>query len=201
MNPYVTGEMIKNLREKKGLTQAQLGDMLSVSDKTVSKWETHRGYPDITLLEPLAGALSVSVGELLSGENVTNENRNGNMKKMKLYVCPICGNVLTAVGEAAISCCGIALPAPDAEKADEAHKIGVEIVEDELYVTVAHPMEKAHYLSFLCAVTDEGFTLHKLYPEGNAEARFKMSRVSRIYAYCNKDGLFYVNVMRGKVMG
>ena len=200
MNPYVTGEMIRNLREKMGLTQAQLAEKLAVSDKTVSKWETCRGYPDITMLEPLAKVLSVSVGELLSGENVTNGNRNANMKKMKFYVCPVCGNVICAVGEAAISCCGITLPALEAEKCDEKHEIRCEVVEDELYVTVEHPMEKEHYLSFIAAVTDEGMMLHKLYPEGNAEGRFKMNRVSRIYAYCNRDGLFYGNVLKGRVV-
>lgn len=201
MNLYVTGEMIKACREKMGLTQAQLAERLTVSDKTVSKWETHRGYPDISMLEPLAKELSVSVGELLSGENVVNENRNGNMKKMKFYVCPLCGNVICAVGEAAISCCGITLPALEAEKPDDRHEISVEVVEDELYVTVEHPMEKEHYLSFLAALTDEGVLLHKLYPEGNAEGRFKMNRVGKILVYCNRDGLFSVNVMKGKVVG
>ena len=68
MQSYVTGEVIRGLREKRRLTQRDLAQRLNVSDKTVSKWETGRGLPDITLLEPLAGALSVSVTELLSGD-------------------------------------------------------------------------------------------------------------------------------------
>ena len=74
MNTYITSTTIKTLREKKGITQAQLADLLGVSSKAISKWETAKGFPDITLIEPLAKALSVSVMELLSGDMVVNQN-------------------------------------------------------------------------------------------------------------------------------
>ena len=74
MNQYVTGTVIRELREKNNMTQLQLAEKLGVSDKTVSKWETAKGYPDITLLEPIAGALRVSVAELLSGRAIDNLN-------------------------------------------------------------------------------------------------------------------------------
>ena len=67
MNTYVTGNTIRLLREAKGLTQAELARQLLVSAKTVSKWETAKGLPDISLLEPLAAALGVSVLELMQG--------------------------------------------------------------------------------------------------------------------------------------
>ena len=67
LTQYVTGASIKRLRERRGLTQQQLADKMTVSDKTVSKWETGRGYPDISLVEPLAAALGVSIIELFSG--------------------------------------------------------------------------------------------------------------------------------------
>ena len=60
MDPYITGAGIRTLRERHKLTQAQLAEQLNVSDKTVSKWETGRGYPDITLLEPIARAFGAS---------------------------------------------------------------------------------------------------------------------------------------------
>lgn len=60
MNQYVTGAVIKELREKKQMTQLQLAERLGVSDKTVSKWETAKGYPDITLLEPIADGKALS---------------------------------------------------------------------------------------------------------------------------------------------
>ena len=142
MNTYVTGSTIRQLREAKGLTQAELAGMLSVSAKTISKWETAKGLPDISLLEPLAAALGVSVLELMQGEPIINRNRAANLLRSKLYVCPFCGNVLHATGQAVVSCCGIALPALDiaeAEDADEHHQLTVERVEDELFVTLHHP--------------------------------------------------------------
>ena len=69
MNQYVTGAVIRELREKNRMTQLQLAEKLGVSDKSVSKWETGKGYPDITLLEPIAEAFRVSVTELISGNN------------------------------------------------------------------------------------------------------------------------------------
>ena len=190
MNQYVTGAMIKRLREKKGLTQQQLAEALTVSDKAVSRWETGRGYPDISLVEPLSRALGVSVIELFSGEDVVNRNRGFNMLRLKLYVCPICGNVIQGTGEAVVSCCGIVLPALEAEPEDDAHQLRVERVEDEYCVTIDHGMSKAHYISFIMAVRDNGCETVKLYPEGSAEARFKISRTGYLYYYCNRHGLF-----------
>ena len=91
MDRYLTGATIKGLREKRGMTQAQLASVLSVSDKTVSKWETGAGYPDITMLEPIAKALHASVAELLSGCAVENANVSANMLRSHFYVCPVCG--------------------------------------------------------------------------------------------------------------
>ena len=186
--------MIRRLREKKGLTQQQLADRLQVSDKAVSRWETGRGYPDITLIGPLSEALGVSVIELVSGEDVVNTNRASNMLRLKLFVCPVCGNVIHSSGEAVVSCCGITLPALEAEPADGEHRIFVERAEDEYFVTVLHEMSKTHYISFLLAVRDDGCEFRKLYPEGNAEARFRIAGTKRLYAYCNRHGLFAVSV-------
>lgn len=190
MNQYVTGAIIKQLREGKGMTQAQLAARLQVSDKAVSRWETAKGYPDITLIEPLAQALDISVMELLSGDWVTNANRAGNLLRSKRYVCPICGNILHSTGAAVVSCCGLTLPPLEAELPDGDHAITVEPVEDEYYVTVDHPMEKGHFLSFLAGVSDEGVQLVKLYPEGSGAARLKLRRMKWVYAYCNRHGLF-----------
>ena len=75
MDAYVTGSTIKNLREKKEITQAQLAEVLRVSSKAVSKWETGKGFPDITLIEPLAKALSVSICNRISRHQFHNRNR------------------------------------------------------------------------------------------------------------------------------
>ena len=190
MDRYVTGAVIRRLREEKKLTQEELAAKLYVSSKAVSKWETGQGFPDISLLEPLAKALGLSVIELLSGEDIRNQNRSHNMLKGRFYVCPVCGNVIRTTGDAVISCCGITLPPLEPEAAEADHSIRVEIVEDEYFVSMDHPMTKEHYLSFLAAASDQGIQFVKLYPEGGAEARFKMNRVRYLYAFCNRHGLF-----------
>lgn len=190
MNSFVTGDTIKALREKKALTQKQLADQLLVCDKTISKWETGKGLPDITLLEPLASALGVSVSELLSGQCMTNRNRSASLLRGHFYVCPVCGNAIFAVGEGAFSCCGVALPPLESEPEDEAHTFALERVENETYLTVAHPMTKSHYLSFFAWVTGDQVEIKKLYPEQNAETRFTFRGHGMLYMYCNHHGLY-----------
>jgi transcriptional regulator with XRE-family HTH domain/desulfoferrodoxin (superoxide reductase-like protein) len=190
MSEYVTGETIRTLREKRGYTQKQLAEQLAVSDKTVSKWETGRGLPDISLLSPLAQALGVGVAELLHGEWHENRNRAGNLLRGHFYVCPVCGNVLFAQGEGAYSCCGISLPPLEAEEPDEAHALTVETVENEWYVSSAHPMEKQHFLSFLALVTADRIQLVKMYPEQMVQARFPRYSRGMLFWYCNRHGLF-----------
>ena len=193
MNPYVTGAMIKRLRESRRLTQSELAGKLTVSDKTVSKWETGRGYPDVTLLEPLAAALGVSVIELFAGRDVVNTNRACNLRKLRFYVCPICGNLIQSTGEAVVSCCGLTLPALEPEAPDPDHTCRIERVEDEFYVTVPHPMTKTHSISFLAAIRDDGCELVKLYPEGPAAARFQIAGTRYFCWYCNRHGLFRIS--------
>lgn len=194
MDRYVTGAMIKRLRESRNMTQHQLAGKLMVSDKTVSKWETGRGYPDISLIEPLATALGVSLVELFAGNDITNTNKSFDMLRMKIHVCPICGNVIQSTGEAVISCCGIVLPVLDAETEDDAHHLHVERIEDEYFVRISHEMSKMHYISFLMAARDDGSEIKKLYPEGSAEARFKISKTECLYYFCNQHGLFRVPI-------
>ena len=194
MDQYLTGGVIRRLREEKGLTQAGLAEKLTVSDKTVSKWETGKGYPDITLLEPIAEVFGVSVTELLAGSPVRNSNRAANLLRAKFYVCPVCGNVLQSTGEAVILCHGVRLTPCEPEPADGRHGILVTDSEDEYFVRVEHEMSKTHYISFLAALSDDRVQTVKLYPEGNAEARFKRGRVRRIVCYCNRDGAFYTDV-------
>ena len=193
MNQYVTGAVIKELRERNKMTQLQLAEKLGVSDKTVSKWETAKGYPDITLLEPIAEVFKISVTELISGNTVHNANVSANMLRSKFYVCPVCGNVIHSMGEAAIHCHGILLTPLEAEPADERHMLSIERVEDEYYVRIDHSMTKEHYISFVAAASSDQMQMVKLYPEGNAEARFKIRRVRKIFYCCNRDGLFSID--------
>ncbi len=194
MERYITGTTIKLLREKNGMTQAQLGEILGVTDKAVSKWETAKGLPDITLIEPLAKALGVSVQELLSGEPITNKNASANVLRSKFYVCPLCGNIIRSMGETLISCCGILLPPLEAEEPDELHRITIEKVEDEHFITVHHPMTKSHFISFVAFLTTDTVQFVKLYPEGNAETRLKLYGRGYLYIYCNHHGLMRIKI-------
>lgn len=189
MNTYITGNVIKRLREAKGMTQSELGEQIGVSSKAVSKWETAKGLPDIALIEPLAGALGVSVMELMSGDTVINKNVSCNILRSKFYVCPVCGNILYAAGDAVISCCGITLPALEPEETDESHRIRIQSVEDEHFITVAHDVTKSHYISFVAFVTTDRIQLIKFYPEGNAETRLQLRGSGFLYVYCNQHGL------------
>lgn len=189
MNSYVTGVTIKNLREKKGLTQTELADILGVSSKAVSKWETAKGLPDISLIEPLADALSVSVTELMTGNTVINKNKSSNILRSKFHICPVCNNIISSVGDAVISCCGITLPPLDADETDENHQIVIKNVEDEHFITVDHHMTKEHYISFVAYLTSDRMQFVKLYPEGNAETRLNIRGSGFLYIYCNKHGL------------
>ena len=190
MNIYVTSAAVRRLREGKKLTQQALADKIGVSCKAVSKWETGRGLPDISLLEPLAQALGVSVMELMSGETVSNRNVSCNMLRTKLYVCPVCVNVIHCAGEAVVSCCGITLPPLEAEEPDGEHLFSLERVEDEEFLSIRHPMTKEHFISFIAYATSDRFQLVKFYPEGNAETRLRLQGRGVLYAYCNRHGLY-----------
>ena len=190
MNTYVIGATIRQLRESRNITQAELAERIGVSSKTVSKWETAKGLPDISLLEPLAQALGISVIELMNGEHIINKNTSANMLRSRFYVCPICGNVIHALGSTVVSCCGITLPALEAEEMDDHHTVTIESVEDEHYITVHHPMTKQHFISFVAFISTDRFQMVKWYPEGNAQTRMQLRGTGYLYYYCNQHGLF-----------
>lgn len=190
------GRRIRELRNKRGMTQSALASALNLSDRTISKWETGRGYPDITFLERIAGILSVSVNALLSGTETVNRNISGNMMKLSFYVCPVCGNVVTATGDADISCHGISLRRLERNALDGEHEVSVDVVEDEYFVSVKHPMTKENHISFIAALSSDRLQLVKLYAEGNAEARVKMNGVREILFYSSIDGLYAFNPRR-----
>ena len=190
MNTYVTGNIVKQLREKRNMTQAELAEKIGVSSKTISKWETGKGLPDISLLQPLAQALGLSVIELMNGQHIINNNVSANMLRSKFCICPICGNTIHMLGNTLVSCCGITLPALEAEEADDDHSITIENVEDEHFITIHHPMTKTHYISFVAFVTSDRIQMVKLYSESNAETQLQLRGMGYLYYYCNQHGLF-----------
>lgn len=186
------GQLLKQLRMEKGLTQRSLAQALNISDKTVSKWERGMGCPDVSLLNELSRALNVQLETLLAGELTPNDRDGGNMKRIKFYGCPTCGNLLTATGEAEVSCCGRVLAPEQPRKPDEAHSPDVQEVDGEWYVTLPHEMSKGHFIRFFALVGYDRMTLVRLYPEQEAAARLPKTRGVTLYYACSEHGLYMV---------
>ena len=184
------GKLILDLRKEKGLTQKQLADAINISDKTISKWERGLGCPDVSLLHDLSQVLSVNIEKILMGDLDPNNTNGGNMKKIKFYICPTCGNIITSTGEAEFSCCGRKLNAMIAKPSDETHKINVETIENDYYITFTHEMNKSHYINFIAYVSCDRVLFVKLYPEQSSEVRFPKMYGGNIYFCCNHHGLW-----------
>lgn len=185
------GSLIFQLRKEKGMTQKQLADRMNISDKTISKWERGQGCPDISLLPELAEILDINISDILSGEIISNDLIIGNIYKMKFYMCSRCHNLMTAMGDAQIFCCGKRVQPLIPESANAEHNLSIEIIEDELFITTKHDMTKDHYISFVAYVRGDRVYIVKQYPEWNMEFRFQKQGYGRLYFYCVKHGLFY----------
>ena len=189
-----TGRLIGALRREKGLTQREVADSLGICPKTVSKWETGRGFPDISLISKLSKLFGVDIAKLLEGEMPPSKREVGNVKRTKFYICESCGNLLTSVGDCEIVCCGRTLSALKAQEPDEAHRLNFEKIEDDYYITFPHPMTKEHYISFIAYVRFDRVLTIKLYPEQDGELRFPQMRGGKMYYCCNTDGLFEIKI-------
>lgn len=191
MDQIKTGELIRKLRQEKGMTQNMLAEMLVVTDKAVSKWERGGGMPDLSLLPQVAEILGVNMDNLLKGEMEENEMINGNMKKIVFYVCPDCGNIVFSAVETGGSCCGKKLSPLLPKKADDEHKLSVETIENELYVHSEHEMTRENCISFVALLGDDTVILRKFYPEWTMQTRFPRGTANRLVWYSEKDGLLY----------
>ena len=187
------GALLRLLRKSKNLTQRDLADRLGVVPKTVSKWETGHGFPDVSMLSSLADILGVSERILLSGDMVKNRVETGNMKRTKFYVCPHCGSIMQGVGECQILCCDKILEPCIAKKPNENHTLKIVDDGDEFYLEIDHPMTKEHYILFVAYVrSDKVFTV-RLYPEQDCAIRIPKIYGGKFVYYCNEHGLFEFN--------
>lgn len=106
MDQNKTGKFIAQTRRAQNLTQRQLADQLSISDKTVSKWECGKGLPEVSLMLPLCEILQITVNDLLSGEkvaegeyqkkaeeNMMNLIRENAENKERMTLSMICGGI------------------------------------------------------------------------------------------------------------
>ena len=198
MDVRKTGSLIAALRREQNMTQKELAELLCLSDRTVSKWERGAGAPDVSLWSDLSEILGISVRDLLAGERTINPKDGGNMKRTKFYVCPHCGNILTASSAAQLTCCGEPLSPLEAKPEDSAHTISVETMDGEYYVSMQHEMSKAHYISFFACLTGDKLYLNRLYPEGDAAARFPRIGMGTLYAYCTDGGLYRKYIRRAR---
>ena len=192
MDHEKTGALIRKLRTEKGLTQRALAERLHVSDKAVSKWERGAGCPDISLLPALAEELGASLESLLDGQTDAAEQQGGNMKKTLFYVCPDCGNLLTAAAETTISCCGKRLTACTPRKAAPDERLTVEPMDNDYCISSAHEMTKDHYIAFVALLTGDTLLLRRLYPEWDMQTRPPaFARHGTLLWYCTQHGLQY----------
>ena len=183
------GSLLAKLRKERNMTQLELSQILHVSPQAVSKWETGNGCPDVMLAQRLAEIYGVGMAQLLRGEVTPGTPEVGNMKRLKFYVCPDCGNILTAMG-GELHCCGRKLEPLVPKAVDEDHGVTVETVEDEWYITFRHPMEKGQYFRFAAVVGVERFLMVRLYPEQGGEFRIPQMRRGKLFLCCSRDGLF-----------
>ena len=194
MDQMKTGELIRQFRISMGLTQRELAERINVSDKAVSKWENGNGFPDVSLLSALAEVFGTDVKALLTGEIDRNDKENGDMKKIRFYVCGECGNTITATSDAAVTCCGSVLEALTAEEAKEDEKLRVEDIGGEWYITSDHPMTKDHYISFVAFVDDRSVMISRQYPEWSIDITLPIYRSGRLMWYCTKCGMKYMDL-------
>jgi len=194
MNNIKVGELIRRLRKENHMTQQKLAEKLHVSDKAVSKWERGLGCPEVSLITELSRIFEVDMQNLLSGELNRNELLGGNMKKMKFYVCPICGNLVASMIETSVTCCGRKLKTITPVKATEEEKLSVQIIENDFFISSEHEMTRDHYITFVGLMTSDTVMLKKQYPEWNLQLRIPVFAHGWLLWYCNKHGLFYQEV-------
>ena len=113
------------------------------------------------------------------------------MRRLRFYVCPDCGNILTSASGGQLSCCGRRLEPLEAVPADAEHAVTVQEVETDWYVTFRHPMEKGHFIRFAACVAPDRLLLVRLYPEQGSEFRILQLRGgAKLYLCCSRHGLF-----------
>lgn len=194
MDNIKIGKLIYTLRKEKKLTQLQLAECMNISDKTISKWERGLGCPDVSLLSELSKLFEVDLEKLLSGKLDINETLGGNMKKLQFYVCPNCGNVITAMTDTTITCCGKKLKAMQPQKPDEGEQLSIEIIDNDYFISSEHEMVREHYISFVALLTSDSIFLRKQYPEWNLQVRIPSFAHGLLLWYCTKHGLFYQKI-------
>lgn len=191
MNYEKIGQLIRQLRVEKGLTQEALAETLHVSNKTISKWECGNGCPEVSLFPALSAALEVDFATLFSGNLEQKQKNSGNFRHLKFYICPNCGNIITSITPANISCCGKMLQPQTAQKAEGENTLQVEWIDSEYFISSQHEMSREHYITCVGLLSSDQLILRKLYPEWDMQVRIAPTAGAHLIWHCSQHGLFY----------
>jgi len=190
------GALIRKTRTEKGLTQSNLAELLHVSNKTVSKWECGCGCPEVSLFPALSEVLGIDFSALFSGETAEKSVDSGNLKRLSVYICPICRNLITSTSRASIACCGKLLQPQKLQQAGE--EVCVELIDREFMISSDHPMTREHYITFIALRSGEQLLLRKLYPEWDIRLNMPYIPGATLIWHCSNHGLFYQPVPQYK---
>lgn len=195
MNAEKTGNLIRSLRIKKGLTQKELAQMICVTDKAVCKWEKGRGCPNITLISQLSKVLEVDIQSILQGYLDKNKKIGENMNHLKFYKCPTCGNLVTSIKSVELSCCGNKLSPVSAQtRSDPEYQPVIQEFDGQYSIKFNHPMTKSDYISQVIVVRYDQIMTVNLYAEAEAIITIPQVRGIRLFVITNKSELIAVTV-------
>lgn len=195
MNAEKTGNLIRSLRIKKGLTQKELAQMICVTDKAVCKWEKGRGCPNITLISQLSKVLEVDIQSILQGYLDKNKKIGENMNHLKFYKCPTCGNLVTSIKSVELSCCGNKLSPVSAQtRSEPEYQPVIQEFDGQYSIKFNHPMTKSNYISQVIVVRYDQIMTVNLYAEAEAIITIPQVRGIRLFVITNKSELIAVTV-------
>lgn len=195
MNAEKTGNLIRSLRIKKGLTQKELAQMICVTDKAVCKWEKGRGCPNITLISQLSKVLEVDIQSILQGYLDKNKKIGENMNHLKFYKCPTCGNLVTSIKSVELSCCSNKLSPVSAQtRSDPEYQPVIQEFDGQYSIKFNHPMTKSNYISQVIVVRYDQIMTVNLYAESEAIITIPQVRGIRLFVITNKSELIAVTV-------
>ncbi|MGN0174056.1 MAG: helix-turn-helix domain-containing protein [Acutalibacteraceae bacterium] len=187
-----TGALIRRLRQEKKLTQKNIADALGICDKTVSKWECGLGFPDTSLWADLSVILGADINGLLEGELEQNKPDNGNIDRIKFYVCETCNNIIFSTSSTGAYCCGRKLN--ELQITQKEININAKIIDNEYFITIDHSMSKDNYILFTALVKDDTVVLKRLYPEQNPEIILPLYRKAKLFICDSNYNLFKIQL-------
>lgn len=191
MNYEKIGQLIRQLRTEKGLTQEALAKILHVTNKTISKWECGNGCPEVSLFPALSATLEVDFSALFSGNLEEKQKNSGNFRHLNFYICLNCGNIVTSVAPTSIACCGKMLQPLTTQKAEGENTLQIEWMDDEYFISSQHEMTRDHYITCVGLMSSDQLILRKLYPEWDLQVRMPPTAGAQLIWHCSRHGLFY----------